>query len=35
MSKYLHIDKGLDLLIEINAIDRWSYQIPTIRKTNG
>jgi|TARA_Y100000294_G_C8501655_1_gene315061 hypothetical protein len=29
MSKYLHIDKGLDLLIEINAIDRWSYQIPT------
>ena len=29
MSNYKHVDKGLDLLIEINAIDRWSYQIPT------
>lgn len=26
MSKYSHVDKGLDLLVEINAIDKWSYQ---------
>lgn len=24
-----HIDKGLDLLVEINAIDKWLYQIST------
>lgn len=29
MSQYSHIDKGLDLLVEINAIDKWSYQKPT------
>ena len=29
MAKYPHIDKGLDLLVEISAIDKWSYQIPT------
>lgn len=29
MSQYSHIDAGLDLLKEIDAIDKWSYQRPT------
>ncbi|MBC8422061.1 MAG: hypothetical protein H8E03_01420 [Pelagibacteraceae bacterium] len=29
MPKYSHVDKGLDVLKEIAAIRKWSYQAPT------